>query len=260
MPYQSKDGKNVQFDVNTHAMDLYNANCRLSISLYNKNMQIGIIPATKDTDGKLRYPNANAVSVLLTPDRVMALSNAIAYDATKAMADGKVYQKPIILNQKNSSILSLDVDAEGQVTLNIYNDIDESRVPKKKASYLFANSQTLKGYNPTSGEYEQGENLPTQFYLFAKCLEEFSFAVTCMQAHFQKVANEFSNRKLMSTLYAIASKLGLSVGYNDSNGGSYRYGGQSGGGNFQGQSQGSTPPQEQPIATMEDLAGGDLPF
>lgn len=251
-----------QFDVTTYSIDLYNASTRLSISLYNKNLQLGIINAVKDESGRLRYPTNNAISALITPERAMILSDIIANELTPAMKEGKTFQKSIILNQKMSTILTIENDDTGNISIYIYTDIGESRIPQKIARYTFSVTQCMSKYDPKTGEYEQGESSPTQFYLFARCIEDFTYNVSCTAAHFNRVATNYNNKKLMNTLYEIASKLGISVSMKDSGSSSYHYGESQANFNMnQNTLDASNAASASPTtATLSDMASGDLPF
>lgn len=251
----------VRMDTNTSSYDLYSNNTRLIVSLFNTNISLGIVASTKDGDGRLRYPTANAVRVMLTPERIQAISTSIVEEFVPAIKRGEPLSRTFVLNGNMTSAVQLELDGNGNITIYFCNEIKEDRIPKTVVSYTFSNTPSLESYDRTTGEYTQGPSYPTQFYLFARTLEDFTYGISHVGAHMGVLRNNSFQRRLMDTLYEIGAKMGLNL-RPTSNGGqaTYRYGG-SGGANFDMSSSNSNhAPVEQNITSLDAMGGSDLPF
>ena len=250
----------VRMDVNTNSYDLYNNSTRLIVSLFNTNLSLGIVAATKDAEGKLRYPTNNAIRVILTPERIQAMALSIANEFIPAMKAGQPLERSFVLNAQMTSLIQLVLDPSGNVTIYFCTEITD-RIPKNVASYTFATTPSMENYDRTTGEYTQGPTFPSQFYLFARTLEDFTYALSRSNPHMSRITTNSWQRRLMDAIYEIAAKLGLNIRpTSNGNGRTYSYGG-NGGNNFSfnGGNASSSAPQEQNITSLDAMAS-DLPF
>ncbi len=259
------DGNNsAQFNVTTSSFRLYSNNTCLNVSLYNQNLNIGIINATKDSEGHLRYPGDNEIRALVTAERATALRNIIVDELIPAMKEHRPFERAIMLNQRMTNMLKMEVNSDGQVFLHIYNNIGENRVPSTKATYMFANTPTLGQYNSETGEYTQGPSDPSQIYLLGLCLEEFVYQMSCAGVHMSRFVERYQNRRIIGILEQMASKLGVPMeSIRNSGNTTYRYGGNGGSRTpFNGNNATSAPaaPQEQQIQNLGEMMSSDLPF
>lgn len=269
MPYNnnSANGNNrAQFDVNTTSLILYSGNMSLRMDLYNRNLQIGLIRAVQNSEGKNTFPKDSAVKVLLTPERVQSLVTMITDGLISALEARRPYSSGLITNSRMTNMILVGCDTDGNTYLDIYTGMDERRLPKESARFIFNRNQTLSKFNPNTGDYEQGPDIQGQLYLFTRCLEDFSYNTSMTGAHFNRVAENSYNRRLMALLQDIAIKIGVPVRMNNGSGsdnGSYRYGGNTQNGNnggFTNSSVMNTPIPESNVTSLDDIDGGDLPF
>lgn len=267
MPYNNNsNSRSSQFDVNTSSMILYSGNVSLRMDLYNRNLSIGLIRAVQTPEGKNTFPKDSAIRVLLTPDRVESLVLLITDGVIPALEARRVYSEGLITNSRMTNMIMVGCDADGNAYLDIFNGMNDRRIPKEYARFVFQRNQTLSKFNPNTGDYEQGPDVQGQLYLFARCLEDFSYNVSMAGAHFQRITDNGFNRRLMSILQEIAIKLGVPVrtSSNGDNSGGYQYGGSSGSnqnsGGFANSQVMNTPIPEANVTTLDGLESEDLPF
>lgn len=265
MAYNNTNGRSnngAQTDINTNSLILFYNNMALRIDLYNKNLSIGLIRAVQTSEGKNTFPKDSQIRVLLTPERVTALNEIIQNGLIPALQSRNSYSHSLITNVRMSSVISVGCDMDGNVYLDIYTDMDERRIPKKSARYVFPKTATLSRFNPQTGEYEQGESIQAQFYLVARCLEDFLYSSSMAGAHNQKMLDSYSNRRIMNILQEIAIKLGINIQKGSSDGHGYRYGGSSNGGSYNGSAshEASPAPTETNVTSLDNMDDPDLPF
>ena len=126
------------------------------------------------------------------------------------------------------------VTPEKMIHLICYAEIGENRIPKKIIRFTFQDITPILGFNPQTGDFTADEKpIRAQFILFMKVLEGFLTASSYADAHSIKYTDRYSDRRLMSSIGAIASKLGVAApsapfynntvsGVNVQNGGNYQ--------------------------------------
>ena len=264
MPYNNNGNTNqsrfAQFDVNTSSIIMFSENMSLRLDLYNKNLQLGLIRAVQNAEGKNTYPKDTAVKVLLTQDRVQALVTLIADGVIPALEARRAYESAIITNSKMTNMVLVGCTTDGIAYLDVYTGMDERRIPKERARFIFQKNQTLSKYNSNTGDYEQGPDIQGQLYLLARCLEDFVYSSSMAAVHNYRIVENSFNRKLMNLLQDIATKMGIPVQRgNEGQTGGYRYGGS--GSQASGFSQPtSNAVSEATVTSLDSIDSQDLPF
>lgn len=263
MPYNNNGNqqKYTMFDVNTSSIIMFSENISLRMDLYNKNLQLGLIRAVQTAEGKNTYPKDSAIKVLLTQDRVQALVTLITEGVIPALEARRAYEAAIITNSKMTNMVLVGCNTDGIAYLDVYTGMDERRIPKEKARFIFQKNQTLSRFNPNTGDYEQGPDIQGQLYLFARCLEDFVFSSSMAAVHNYRIVENGFNRRLMNLLQEIASKMGIPVQRaNDSQSGGYRYGGTGSQTSGFAQQSSSNTVTEATVTSLDAIDSNDLPF
>lgn len=234
MPY-SNNSNFEQVHTTTNGLTLFSGDVCLRLSLYDQSLSLSFCNAVTDSaSGKRKFPKESAVNVLLTTERVAALYSIITHRTASALETGMQRSDSITCNRSGSTMLTVEVTPEKMIHLICYAEIGENRIPKKIIRFTFQDITPILGFNPQTGDFTADEKpIRAQFILFMKVLEGFLTASSYADAHSIKYTDRYSDRRLMSSIGAIASKLGVAApsapfynntvsGVNVQNGGNYQ--------------------------------------
>lgn len=211
MPYQNNNADNQQVHITSNTATLFSGDMMLRVSLYDQNMSLSFTSAVTDSaTGKRKFPKENAVNVLLTADRVTALFTIIKNRTMSALESHTPRSDSLMCNRDGSTILSIEVSPEMMIDLVCYSGIGENRIPKRVLKFTFQDISSILNYNAATGDFSADETpIRAQFLLFVKILEGFLLAYSGAVNHFGRYYDRYSNRRVMNSIDAMATKMGV---------------------------------------------------
>lgn len=211
MSYQNNTDNNQQVHVNTNSITMFSGDVMLRVSLYDQNMSLSFTAALTDSaTGKRKFPKENAVNVLLTSDRVTALYSIIMNRTMNALENKITRSDSLMCNRDGSTIIGIEVTPEMLVNLVCYSGIGDDRIPKRILKFTFQDISSILNYNASTGDFTVDENpIRAQFLLFVKVLDGFLMSCCGASSHFGRYYDRYSNRRVMSSIDAMASKMGV---------------------------------------------------
>lgn len=264
MSYQNNNyDNNQQVHVSTNTVTMFSGDMMLRINLYDQNMSFGFTTAVTESDtGKRRFPKENAVNALLTADRVTALYTIIKNRTLPALENKTPRSDSLMCNRDGSTIIGIEVTPEMLVNLTCYSGIGDDRIPKRILTFTFQDISSITNYNANTGDFTADETpIRAQFLLFLNILEGFQLAYSGAVNHFGRYYDRYTNRRMMSSIDAMASKMGVQTVngpmYNNAVSGTNVQSG----GNFNPNM--SVPNSDIPVnnvSNLNDMFGADNPY
>lgn len=212
MPYQN-NGEFQQVHVSTNGMTLFSGDLMLKVNLYDQNLSLGFTPALTDSaTGKRKFPKENTTNVLMTAERVQALYDIMTHRMVSAIEEHRTMNACITCNRDGSTMIGVTVSPEGIVSLMAYSGINEKRIPNKIHKFDFQDITPILNFNPESGDFAADETpIRAQLFLFVKMLEGFLLECNGASNHFGKYTDRFSDRRFMTSIDAMATKMGVTT-------------------------------------------------
>ena len=262
MPYQNNNAENSQVHITSNPATMFSGDMMLRVSLYDQNMSLSFTSAVTDSaTGKRKFPKENAVNVLLTADRVTALYTIIKNRTMNAVESNTSRSDSLMCNRDASTILGIEVTPEMLINLVCYSGIGENRIPKRILKFTFQDISTILNYNASTGDFTADSTpIRAQFLLFIKILDGFLMAYSGAANHFGRYYDRYSNRRVMSSIDAMAAKMGVQTAGGPSFNGVSGTNVQSGG-NFNPNAPVSTSgvPVNN-VSNLNEMFGTDTPF
>lgn len=198
----------VKINTNTNSLFLNGKDdLLLKVSLYDENISLSFMYPQPDASGRNKYPKEKRVNLLLSSDRVAALSDIITSGFTPALVEGKNYNGGVFTNRDKTSIFEIAC-VDGKCELRYHTGIGANRLPAHSTIFRFVDVQIVEGYNPKTGDYSIAD-VQSGMYLFIKLIDAFTYAVSNSYAHADRYANVYSNERIMNYLIQIATALGV---------------------------------------------------
>lgn len=204
-------------NVNTRGIQLMNNDgitpSTMLLAFWNQMISIKIHPAlekSQQTDSK-KYNYDEVIATTLTLEKATIIADAI--DSKILPAFTNTESTFIGVTVSGDSLFGVGVrvvDTTPTAYAAIFKGIDEStRKPETGIFYDFKTTSVIKDYDPTTGEYAKGDDVPGELLLFGSALKESVQALTHAQAHSTKVTDKFFRDRMMNVLDEIGAKVGV---------------------------------------------------
>jgi len=198
----------VKINTNTNSLFLNGKDdLLLKVSLYDESISLSLMYPQVDGNGRNKYPKEKRINIVLTSDRVAALSEIINNSFSPALAAGKDYNGGVFTNKDKTSIFEIAC-VNGKCELRYHSGIEASRTPAVTHIFRFVDVTVVEGYDAKTGECTFAD-VQSGMFLFIKLIDAFTYAVSNAMAHSDRHANAYSNERIMSYLIQIATALGV---------------------------------------------------
>lgn len=209
---QSQYGDN-HTAVSTHGYAMFNGDTMLQMSFLDQSVGVTF---NRKTPGESHFNRDAKIYAIMRADTAATFAYAIkkdffdaAYARYQKFIDDPNYEPTepavsvsVFTNKMRTNVLALwfdrPVDGKFAPTLSYHTDINpETRMPKATASYTFDYSYYLRGYDPSTGDYNL-EGYWSQYDQFVRTIETFINSMTNTDVHASRVnykkGQQFKNK------------------------------------------------------------------
>lgn len=216
MPGQTGQ-KNANFAVSTNMVSMFDENSnQLRIAGYDTGLQVAIWVPSISPEGRMTFPQEGRHSVVLSQTAVAALDYIIKNQLMDRVVSGQEFKKGVPTGRNATSFVDL-IHKDGAIYIRISKDADANKVAKEVYLYKFMQDPVTVGYNPQTGEFET-EMIDAQFALFCNTISAYA-AFSMPAGHGAHVGEHFELNRMFRYLQGIATKLGVTITTEYTNGG-----------------------------------------